>query len=159
MKSSRREFINAATGAGLSALFLTMGDNETPRNSAQASPVAPDPNDPNDPNAITDPDHEIGKPYVGWREGELDLNFISTGVGENMFYIFPTEPRCYSTPATGRSIGTAITRRPFRTIRDVPASGLRAIFRAPSLGLKRSITLWRRISIRTTRARRTPDFA
>ncbi|MBQ9373009.1 MAG: MBL fold metallo-hydrolase [Thermoguttaceae bacterium] len=89
MKSSRREFINAATGAGLSALFLTMGDNETPRNSAQASPVAPDPNDPNDPNAITDPDHEIGKPYVGWREGELDLNFISTGVGENMFYIFP----------------------------------------------------------------------
>lgn len=42
-----------------------------------------------DPNAITDPDHEIGKPYVGWKEGELDLHFISTGAGENAFHIYP----------------------------------------------------------------------
>ncbi len=32
---------------------------------------------------------EIGKPLTPWKEGEMDLHFIYTGVGENMFYIFP----------------------------------------------------------------------
>ena len=48
-----------------------------------------DPTDPTDPNAVTDPDHEIGRPYVGWREGELDLHFIETGVAESAFYVLP----------------------------------------------------------------------
>lgn len=89
MKVTRREFINAATGASASAMMLKLGAVESNTARVEAAPVAPDPNDPSDPNAITDPEHEIGKPYRGWREGELDLNFISTGIGENMFYIFP----------------------------------------------------------------------
>ncbi len=40
-------------------------------------------------NDVVDPDKEIGKPYQGWREGELDLHFIHTGVGENCFHIYP----------------------------------------------------------------------
>lgn len=32
---------------------------------------------------------EIGKPLPPWSEGTIDLHFIYTGVGENMFYIFP----------------------------------------------------------------------
>ncbi len=84
MKSNRREFLAAASCAGC-ALAL----DYLPSAEARSNPAVPDPNDPNDPNAITDPDHEIGKPYVGWKEGELDLHFISTGCGENMFYLLP----------------------------------------------------------------------
>lgn len=32
---------------------------------------------------------EIGSAYPGWRPGELDLHFIYTGCGENMFYRLP----------------------------------------------------------------------
>ena len=32
---------------------------------------------------------EIGKPLALWRQGELDLHFVYTGRGENMFYRFP----------------------------------------------------------------------
>ena len=32
---------------------------------------------------------ELGRPLPKWTHGELDLHFISTGVGENMFYILP----------------------------------------------------------------------
>lgn len=32
---------------------------------------------------------EIGKPYKGWQEGDLDINFIYTGRGESSFFIFP----------------------------------------------------------------------
>ena len=31
----------------------------------------------------------IGKPYPGWRPGEMDLHFVYTGCGENMFYRLP----------------------------------------------------------------------
>ena len=81
---NRRDFMQRATTLGVAA---SLGGACEPVLFAKT--VAPDPNDPNDPNAITDPDHEIGKPYVGWKEGELDLHFISTGVGENAFHIFP----------------------------------------------------------------------
>ena len=87
MASNRREFLNLAVGMGLSVAFqqnLTIGASR-----ADAAPIAPNPDDPNDPNAILDPDHEIGKAYVGWKEGELDLHFISTGVGESAFHIYP----------------------------------------------------------------------
>ncbi|MBQ4079503.1 MAG: hypothetical protein II596_02360, partial [Thermoguttaceae bacterium] len=83
MSLDRREFLTAA--AGLAAASLVPNG----RGASVAFAEAPDPNDPNDPNAITDPDHEIGKPYAGWQEGELDLHFIHTGVGENCFHIFP----------------------------------------------------------------------
>ena len=89
MNTSRREFLGAAAGVGLALQFGTTMGTRSSAGIAFANPVAPDPNNPNDPNAITDPDHEIGKPYVGWKEGELDLNFIHTGVGENAFHIFP----------------------------------------------------------------------
>ncbi|MDO4576118.1 MAG: MBL fold metallo-hydrolase [Planctomycetia bacterium] len=32
---------------------------------------------------------EVGKPFPAWKEGEMELHFIYTGVGENAFYIFP----------------------------------------------------------------------
>ena len=32
---------------------------------------------------------EIGKPLALWRQGELDVHFVYTGRGENMFYRFP----------------------------------------------------------------------
>ena len=32
---------------------------------------------------------EVGAAYPGWRPGELDLHFIYTGCGENMFYRLP----------------------------------------------------------------------
>ncbi|MGI6401910.1 MAG: MBL fold metallo-hydrolase [Thermoguttaceae bacterium] len=89
MRTNRREFLGAASSVGLVLGLKGLTGAPSFESSAAASPVAPDPNDPNDPNAIVDPDHEIGKPYVGWKEGELDLNFIHTGVGENAFYIFP----------------------------------------------------------------------
>ena len=78
MSLDRRDFLTAA--AGLAAA----GFVPNRYGASVAFAEAPDPNNPNDPNAITDPDHEIGKPYVGWKEGELDLHFIHTGVGENM---------------------------------------------------------------------------
>ncbi|MDO5553637.1 MAG: MBL fold metallo-hydrolase [Planctomycetia bacterium] len=32
---------------------------------------------------------ELDKPYSGWREGEMDIHFINTGLGESAFLIFP----------------------------------------------------------------------
>ncbi|MBQ1864291.1 MAG: twin-arginine translocation signal domain-containing protein, partial [Thermoguttaceae bacterium] len=61
MTLDRREFLTAA--AGVAAASLAPSRFDAPIAFAEA----PDPNDPNDPNAITDPDHEIGKPYAGWR--------------------------------------------------------------------------------------------
>ena len=28
---------------------------------------------------------EVGRPYPGWRPGEMDLHYVYTGCGENMF--------------------------------------------------------------------------
>ncbi len=82
-KLPRRDFLTAAAAGLAATTFGTVVD----------APIAfadcPDPNNPNDPNAITDPDHEIGKPYVGWKEGEFDMHFIHTGVSENCFHILP----------------------------------------------------------------------
>lgn len=32
---------------------------------------------------------EVGRPYPGWRPGDLDLHFVYTGCGENIFYRLP----------------------------------------------------------------------
>ena len=56
MTMRRRDFLSAA--AGLTAASLVPNQFDAPIAFADA----PDPNDPNDPNAVTDPDHEIGKP-------------------------------------------------------------------------------------------------
>ena len=32
---------------------------------------------------------EVGKPYPGWKPGEMDLHFVYTGCGENIFYRLP----------------------------------------------------------------------
>ena len=32
---------------------------------------------------------ETGKPYAGWKEGDLDLHFIYTGLSESCYHIFP----------------------------------------------------------------------
>ena len=82
MSTSRRIFLQRVAACSASAWF-----------GASTAPIAfanaPDPNDPNDPNAILDSDHEIGKPYVGWKKGDLDLHFIHTGITENAFHIYP----------------------------------------------------------------------
>ncbi|MBQ9875261.1 MAG: MBL fold metallo-hydrolase [Thermoguttaceae bacterium] len=84
MSLNRRGFLKGAT-AGLAATTLGAVSLDAREGLADC----PDPNDPNDPNAISDPDREMGKPYVGWKEGEFDIHFISTGIGENSFLIFP----------------------------------------------------------------------
>ena len=89
MKSNRREFLNAATGAGVSVALATALNGTSDKALARGETFDPGKSAPGDPNAITDPDREIGKPYVGWKEGELDLHFISTGSGENAFHIYP----------------------------------------------------------------------
>ena len=76
MDVNRRSFLTALLGAGAA----------TSTGVLFASPIVPDPND---SNAIVDPDGELGKPYRGWKEGEFDLHFIHTGIGENCFQIFP----------------------------------------------------------------------
>ncbi len=91
MSVNRREFLQTAAGAAASfgAVAIMNPDAVDAAPRANANMDAPDPNDPNDPNAITDPDHEIGKPYVGWKEGELDLHFIHNGLTENCFHVYP----------------------------------------------------------------------
>ena len=32
---------------------------------------------------------EVGKRYVGWREGEFEMHFISTGASESVFLVCP----------------------------------------------------------------------
>ncbi len=32
---------------------------------------------------------EVGNPYAGWKEGEMDLHFILNGASESMFHIYP----------------------------------------------------------------------
>lgn len=81
MNVDRRQFLTASTAAacaGTRVLFAA------PNRLAET-----DFDDPNDPNRIVDLDGEIGKPYVGWKEGDFDVHFIYTGVSENGFYIFP----------------------------------------------------------------------
>lgn len=84
MRIDRRDFFKSAA-AGVAAASLGAFEPDAPIAFADC----PDPNDPSDPNAITDPDHEIGKPYAGWREGDFDMHFIHTGVTENCFHILP----------------------------------------------------------------------
>ena len=76
---NRRNFLTSVLGASVATSTSVLF----------AASVAPDPNDSDDPNAVVDLDGEIGKPYRGWKEGEFDLHFIHTGVGENCFQIFP----------------------------------------------------------------------
>ena len=71
MKLKRRDFVGLAASACGSAIAWGGVKGGMPR----ISPVADDP--------------EIGKAYPGWRAGEMDLHFVYTGRGENMFYIFP----------------------------------------------------------------------
>lgn len=84
MSVNRRTFFKRAVA---SAAAISLAGVEM--NAPIAFADCPDPNDPNDPNAITDPDHEMGKPYAGWKEGDFDMHFIHTGVTESCFHIFP----------------------------------------------------------------------
>ncbi len=85
MKTDRREFLNLAIGAGVLGSLSAL----TSKSVVNAAFIVPDPDNPNDPNAVLDPDQEIGKPYRGWKSGEVDLHFIATGCGENAFHILP----------------------------------------------------------------------
>ena len=58
---NRRDFLRNATAFGaLAATGIARGDSDA-----------------------------IGKPYPGWKPGEMDLHFVYTGCGENMFYRLP----------------------------------------------------------------------
>lgn len=90
MSATRREFLNAAAGLGLTAALGNVLNTETARMGvAFGDTFDPSSSESGDPNAIVDAEHEIGKPYVGWKEGDLDIHFISTGAGENSFQIYP----------------------------------------------------------------------
>lgn len=70
MRTNRREFMTETLAAGGAWITLgALGALQT----ASAETAA----------------DEIGKPLGPWSEGTMDLHFIYTGVGENMFYIFP----------------------------------------------------------------------
>lgn len=72
-KQTRRDFIeNCSKGAGV--LLLSTACADTFSAEKQGEP---------------DKQPEVGKPLASWQEGWLDLHFIYTGVGENMFYIYP----------------------------------------------------------------------
>ena len=67
MRQNRREFlVGSAVAAGT---VLSLGSFTTLVGGTESS--------------------EVGKPLPAWSEGTMDLHFIYTGVGENMFYIFP----------------------------------------------------------------------
>ena len=69
MKTSRRSFLKlAAAGSFASQYAFTSGGAQ----------IAPLPGAP-----------ELGRPYPGWKPGEMDLHFIYTGCGESMFYMLP----------------------------------------------------------------------
>lgn len=78
MKTNRREFIGAAAFFSVAGLLSANAQNADAAQLANLLEVAG-----------SDPDGEVGKPYRGWKEGELDLNFIHTGVGESCFQICP----------------------------------------------------------------------
>ncbi|MBQ5790282.1 MAG: hypothetical protein IIW01_08340, partial [Thermoguttaceae bacterium] len=78
MKTNRREFMGAAAFFSVAGLLGANAQNAGAAQLANLLEVAG-----------SDPDGEVGKPYRGWKEGELDLNFIHTGVGESCFQICP----------------------------------------------------------------------
>ncbi|MCF0234727.1 MAG: MBL fold metallo-hydrolase [Thermoguttaceae bacterium] len=78
----RREFLEATALFGIGA---ALESRITPQKTIHAAEVGAK----KDPIPVLDPDGEVGKPYRGWKEGELDLHFIHTGVGENCFQIYP----------------------------------------------------------------------
>ena len=67
--TTRREFLGSAAALGAAVYWGAT------RTKSAARDVADDP--------------EVGKAYVGWKEGDFDLHFIHTGVGECAFYIYP----------------------------------------------------------------------
>lgn len=81
MKTNRREFIGAAACFSVAGLLGANVAKAQRLSAAQLTSLLAV--------AGSDPDGEVGKPYRGWREGELDLNFIHTGVGESCFQICP----------------------------------------------------------------------
>ncbi len=78
MPTSRREFLTACSAATGAAI---LSETLLAENSKSAETVA-------EINFPTVPE-EVGAPYAGWKEGEMDLHFILTGVGESMFHIYP----------------------------------------------------------------------
>lgn len=83
MNVDRRDFFKTAAVGATAASLNALGVSKS-----QARIPYP-PTDPSDPNAVIDPDKEIGKPYVGWKEGEFDVHFIFTGATECAFHIMP----------------------------------------------------------------------
>ncbi|MDO5580212.1 MAG: hypothetical protein Q4G69_03690 [Planctomycetia bacterium] len=65
-KNNRREFMKCSLSAGSLMIAGSLGSLSAKENG-----------------------DEIGKPLSAWKEGEMDIHYIYTGVGENMFLIFP----------------------------------------------------------------------
>lgn len=85
-ESNRRHFIGLCAAAGLlvssnSLIDNVFGAEKDASSDSPASPPLPAP--------PLVPSPEVGKPYPGWKEGDLDLHFIYTGVGESCFHILP----------------------------------------------------------------------
>ena len=88
MKRNRREFLGnvVKTGALVALAGGNVGASATNAFGFEFKDLRADAAD---PNYFPDAENEIGKPYRGWREGELDVHYIHTGAGENSFHIFP----------------------------------------------------------------------
>ncbi|MBP3692899.1 MAG: hypothetical protein J6J31_00485 [Thermoguttaceae bacterium] len=78
MPATRRDFLNTCSVLTGAAILNPSGQTDAQSTAPTSADTAP-------PNA----QNEIGTPYAGWKEGEMDLHFILTGVGESMFYIYP----------------------------------------------------------------------
>ena len=72
---SRRLFLGQCAAAPF--IVSQLGNSQTCR----AEDAVPEP--------MPSDSQETGKPYAGWKEGDLDLHFIYTGRSESCYHIFP----------------------------------------------------------------------
>lgn len=81
MPTSRRDFFTACTSV-TGAVLLSNSLHAEERKPAAEDAALPT-------GRFPTVQEEVGKPYVGWKEGEMDLHFILTGVCESMFHLYP----------------------------------------------------------------------
>ncbi|MBE6425929.1 MAG: hypothetical protein E7029_08100 [Planctomycetaceae bacterium] len=93
MPSTRRDFLHTCSALTGAAILSSSGQTDVPAAAADdavSADGAISVNDAVSANAAAqNAQTEVGAPYAGWKEGEMDLHFILTGVGESMFHIYP----------------------------------------------------------------------
>lgn len=89
--ANRRQFLEQCATAALilsSGTFSGVSAHGAESSAASPTPVSTPVPTPV-PAPVPDSSPEIGQAYSGWKEGDMDLHFIYTGVGESCFHIMP----------------------------------------------------------------------